>query len=247
MRPSPIDPAIPFDSWDRKVARTLKRVAAALAWRLDSACHTIISTESMVILRATAWREPDDDPLLTVEDCSGSDDAITQIYEKLGRKITRAKILSRKRHGLAFFRIDLNGSLVGSIWLVHGGRRYIDEVGLEIVAPPSTVWLRDVWIDRACRGQRIFKRGLAKILATYFPDVHTLWSDTAEGNRKSRRGHNAAGFEEVGIIRCVRVNPFLIFRSAQLPNPLKAGEFQAERRLVLQSPAFCQFNRQMLA
>jgi hypothetical protein len=214
---------------------------------LSSALHAVISMESMVILRATAWHSPDNEPLLQVEECSGSNDAISQIYERLGRKITQGKIGARKKHGLTFFRIDLNGSLVGSMWLVHGGCRYVDEVGLEIVAPPPTVWLRDVWIDRACRGQRIFKRSLAKILGTHFPDVDTLWSDTTEGNLSSRRGHMAAGFEEVGVIRCVRVNPLLIFRSTQLPSPLTAVDFLAERRMVFQLPAFHRFDRQMRA
>jgi hypothetical protein len=235
------------DRWDWKVALTPKQVAAALAWRLDSLLHAVISTESMVLLRATVSRAPDDEPLLQVEECSGSDDAISHVYARLGRKISKEKIGRRKRHGLTFFRIDLNGSLVGSMWLVHGGRRYVDEVGLEIVAPPSTVWLRDVWTDSAFRGQRLFKRGLAKILGTYFPDVQTLWSDTTEGNFKSRRGHKAAGFEEVGVIRCLRVNPLLIFRSTQLPSPLTAVDFLAERRLVLQLPAFHHFDRQTRA
>ena len=230
-----------------KAALSPRRVVEALAWRLDSAFHAVISTESMLILRATDWSEPDDEPQLQVEECSSSDNTIRQIYEKLGRKISREKIGRRRRHGLTFFRIDLNGSLVGSIWLVHGGHRYVDEVGLEIVAPPTTVWLRDIWIDPASRGQRIFKRGLAKILGTYFPDVRTLWSDTTEGNRTSRRGHRAAGFEEVGVIRCVRVNPILIYRSTQLPSPLTAVDFLAGRRLVLQLPAFHHFNRQRLA
>ena len=247
MLPCPRDPAIPVYARTWKAALTPKRVAAALVWRLDCACHTVISTKSLVLLRATDWPAPDDDPLLKVEDCSGNDGAIGQVYEKLGRKITTEKIGSRKRHGLAFFRIDLNDLLVGSIWLVQGGRRYIDEVGLTVLAPPSTVWLRDVWIDRASRGQRVFRRGLAKILRTYYPDVRTLWSDTAESNRTSLRGHRAAGFEAVGVIRCVRVNPLFIFRSTQLPSPLKAVDFQAERQLILQSPAFHQFNRQMLA
>ena len=245
MLPCPGDPAIPVHAW--KAALTPKGVAAALVWRLDCACHTVISTKSLVILRAPDWRALDDDPLLTVEDCSGNDEAIGKIYEKLGRKITAEKIGSRKRHGLTFFRIDLNGSVVGSIWLVNGGRRYMDEVGLTILAPPSTVWVRDAWVDGAYRGQRVFKRGLAKILGTYYPDVRTLWSDTADSNRISLRGHRAAGFEVIGFIRCVRVNPLFIFRSARLPSPLKAVDFQAERQLILQSPAFHQFNRQMLA
>jgi hypothetical protein len=247
MLPSPRDPAIPVHAWSWKAALTPKRVAAALVWRLDCAYHAVISTKSLVILRATDWHAPDDDPLLKVEDCSSNDEAIGKIYEKLGRKITTEKIESRKRHGLSFFRIDLNGSLVGSIWLVHSGRRYIDEVGLTILTPPSTVWVRDAWVDGTCRGQRVFKRALAKILETYYPDVRTLWSDTAESNHTSLRGHKAAGFEAIGVIRCVRVNPFFIFRSTQVPGPLKAVDFQAERQLILQSPAFHQFNRNMLA
>jgi len=225
----------------------LRLITAALTWRLDTAFRAILSTESMVIMRATAWRAPEDEPLLKVEECSGSDDAISRTYEALGRKITQEKLRSRKKHGLTFFRINLDGSLVGSMWIVPGGRRYVDEVGLELVAPSPTVWLRDVWIDSAHRGQRIFRRALTKILGTHFPDVHTLWSDTTEGNRASRRGHLAAGFEEVGVIRCVRVNPLFIFRSTQLPSPLTAVDFLAERRLVLQLPAFHHFDRRRRA
>ena len=214
---------------------------------MNDALQAVISTESMVIMRATASRVPEDEPVLEVEESSDSDDAIIRIYRALGRKIAKKKLGSRKTHGLRFFRINLNGSLVGSMWIVHGSHRYVDEVGLEIIAPPPTVWLRDVWIDRAHRGQRIFSRGLARILSTHFPDVHTLWSDTTEGNRASRRGHLAAGFEEVGVIRCVRVNPLLIFRSTELPRPLTAVDFLAERRLVLQLPAFHHFDRKMRA
>jgi len=223
----------------------IRRVTAALAWRLDAALQAVVSTESMIIMRATAWRTSEDEPLLQVEECSGSDNTISRIYEALGRRIAKEKLRSRKKHGLLFFTIHLDGLLVGSLWIVHGGRRYLDEVGLEIVAPSPSVWLRDVWIDRAYRGQRIFKRGLAKILGANFPDLRTLWSDTMEGNRASRRGHLAAGFEEVGVIRCVRINPLLIFRSTELPSPLGAVDYLAQQRLVLQLPAFHQFNRRM--
>ncbi len=226
---------------------TPARIAASLRWRASSAVESVISIHWILFTRANVTWSGEEDPSLQVTNCEGRPDLIIDTYQTLHRTIAGATIAARTRHGLECFRIVLEGRVAGVLWTLPRGCRYIDEIGLAVKMPPYGMWLRDGWIDNAYRGQRLFKRALHKIVQDHYPEVRTLWGDCFAGNRSSRNAQYSVGFEDMGIIRCVRIEPLLILRNGALPNPLECVGFKADRRLILQSPAFRRYNRSMMA
>jgi hypothetical protein len=225
----------------------LRRVVHGLQWRFEVLFQDAASVGVSVVLRAPWGDLETEDACLRIEDVSSDMARIEETYRQLGRRLPPARFEARKKHGLSFFRVELDSELVGSLWLLHGGHRYLDEVGLSVAVPPDDLWLRDIFIDERRRGQRLFARSLAKAIGTHYPRTRVVWSDTTASNAPSLRAHGSAGFRPVARIRWARLNPLVLIRWPALLSGFDADGFAVGRRLLLQLPGFRRFEREHLA
>lgn len=100
----------------------------------------------------------------------------------------------RFANGLRFGRLWLGERLAGSLWVVHDGHRYIEQLGWRMPVGARQFWLRDVFIAPALRGQRLFLQLLHGVAQGWVPGFESAWSDVDWHNAASMRAHLGAGF-----------------------------------------------------
>lgn len=91
-------------------------------------------------------------------------------------------------------------------WVQSAGSHLIAGAGHTVQIAPGEIWIYDCRTADAHRGQRIYPRTLARIVADHFAaGAHTAWIYTRGDNTASQRGLLRAGFTASHSLRALRV------------------------------------------
>lgn len=157
---------------------------------------------------------------------------VSATYHALDHRHPAGRSERRFANGLRFGRLWLGQRIAGSLWVVHGGDRYIDEMNWRLPVGPHSFWLRDVFIAPALRGQRLFLQMLHLVASQWLEDFESAWSDVDWDNAESMRAHRAAGFVVRHRVRSLDLNGRLRWRSPLVPWPAAVDALEPARRLL---------------
>ncbi len=157
-------------------------------------------------------------------------DAVLESYRLLGHRHPAGRPERRFANGLRFGRLWLGEQLAGSLWVVHGGHRYIDEMNWRLPLGQDQFWLRDIFIAPALRGRRLFLHMLHLVANEWLPSFESAWSDVDWDNDGSMRAHVAAGFEIRHRVRTLDIDGRLRWRDPLVPWPRPVLDVAPQRR-----------------
>lgn len=150
-----------------------------------------------------------------------------------GRRVPQQRIERRFSHGLRFFQLWQGTTLAASTWILQGGSRYIDEVGLAFPIAADEIWIRDVFVAPDLRGKRLYSHLLCAILSELDPQCSTLWSDVDLNNTASMHAHHAYGFRIQMRLRALDIGRWLRLRQLPPSWPLPLQALEPTRRLIV--------------
>ena len=143
--------------------------------------------------------------------------AVAETYQALGHRHPAGRPERRFANGLRFGRLLQGEQIVGSLWVVHDGYRYVDEMNWRLPVGRGQFWLRDVFVAPALRGQRLFLRLLHLVAREWLPRFDAAWSDVDWDNEASIKAHLAAGFQVRHRVRALDFNGRLRVRDTLVP------------------------------
>lgn len=213
-------------------ALMLRRAATRVCNRLNHA----LGREEIVVLRkdlpAPSDAPPGDLALTVTRHEIGARDVL-DVYASLQRRIDPRVVEQRLQTGLKFYSLSLEGRVAASTWLVNPGRRFIDEIGYQLLVEQHHLWIRDVFVAPWTRGRGMFSKLLDTVLRTYHRDTRVLWSDTSSDNPASLKAHKGFGFYEVGAMKVMHIGNVLMFRDPPPARVACVGGYLPERRVLL--------------
>ena len=158
--------------------------------------------------------------------------AVSDTYRTLEHKHPAGRIERRFANGLRFGRLWLHDRIAGSLWVVHEGHRYIDEMNWRLPIGAHQFWLRDVFIAPALRGQRLFLQMLHLVAREWLAEFESAWSDVDWDNAASLRAHQAAGFVVRHRVRALDLDGRLRWRDPLLPWTGEVRALEPAHRLL---------------
>jgi GNAT superfamily N-acetyltransferase len=173
------------------------------------------------------------------------DESLWRLYHEFGRPHTPMQLYrqmtQRFSRGLRLFSLAQQGQTLATTWISPGRERFFHEYGYCFHLPADGLWLIDIYVAPAARGQRLFSTFLDVLLARHFPGARIFWSDVAVKDAASLAAHRHYGFQPVGVIQGLRLSGLLLMRTMQLEHaPLVCG-FRPERRLLFTGPTYWAF------
>lgn len=173
-------------------------------------------------------------------------EAILLVHAQLGHRLRGERARRRLDNGLQFLSFAIDTAPVVSTWIATTAR-YLDELNWLLPIGGDDLWLRDVFVAPALRGQRLFV-DLVERLAPRGGQTHRrLWSDVDWDNRASMSAHAAAGFELVHRVRAVELPGSLRVRSALPPWELPVQEIRPKSRVLQLKGHALQRHQELLA
>jgi GNAT superfamily N-acetyltransferase len=140
--------------------------------------------------------------------------ALDQMHRRWG---DLERVQRRFRHGLRFFALARSDARPGQAeghpgwtWVAAGVPRYIDELRWQVPLGASQAWLRDVFVNPAQRGQRLFAV-LVEAIAQQLGGAE-LFSDVVSDNAASLAAHAGVGFEAFGRVPALTLGDRLAWR-----------------------------------
>jgi len=192
-----------------------------------------VRLHDIAILRATSDAFGDVPGGLTVTELTDSQvDDVHSAYSAIGHNVAADRVSRRFRNGLKFFQLWSGDSLAGTTWIVAGSGRYLDEIGWLLPLRKEELWVRDVFISPAFRGQRLLSSFLALIVAQHWPGCLWVWSDVDRRNRPSIRAHSNAGFQIRAQVRALDVAGRVLVRSPVTSWDEPVTEVEPQRRVL---------------
>jgi hypothetical protein len=227
-------------------SRTLQFLADWTYLRLDQAIY--YSSDVLLMKSITALEEHAG---WKVVEHTAYDESLWQLYREFGRRHTPVQLQSqmtrRFSRRLRFFSLVQQDQTLATTWISPGRERFFDEYGYCFHLPEDGLWLIDIYVAPAARGQRLFSTFLDVLLTQYFPSARSFWSDVAVDDMASLSAHRHYGFMPVGAIRGLHLSSLLLMRTMQLENsPLMCG-FRPERRLLFTGPTYRAYLHEHLA
>jgi GNAT superfamily N-acetyltransferase len=176
--------------------------------------------QQIVLLRrdsAVLPRHPLPPGLQLIEYGAALADAVFALDQAHRRWGDLDRVHRRFRHGLRFFALAARAAQPGQAerhpgwtWVAAGVPRYIDELRWQVPLGASQAWLRDVFVDPAQRGQRLFAV-LVEAITQRLGGVE-LFSDVVAGNRASLAAHAGLGFEAFARVPALMLGDRLVWR-----------------------------------
>ena len=157
---------------------------------------------------------------------------VAQTYRALEHRHPAGRPERRFANGLRFGRLWLGERIAGSLWVVHDGHRYVDEMNWRLPVGPRQFWLRDVFIAPALRGQRLFLQMLHLVARQWLAEFECAWSDVDWDNAASMQAHRAAGFVVRHRVRAIDLDGRLRWRDPLVPWPAPIEALEPSRRLL---------------
>lgn len=130
-------------------------------------------------------------------------EAILHQHALLGHRLSAERARRRLDNSLTFRVFAVDGKPAVSTWIATGAR-YLDELNWLLPMAPTDVWLRDVFVAPAQRGQRLFADLVEWLAPSDDKTGRRVWSDVDWDNRGSMNAHVAAGFEVAHRVRAVQ-------------------------------------------
>jgi len=157
---------------------------------------------------------------------------VAETYRALDHRHPAGRPERRFANGLRFGRLWMGERIAGSLWVVHDGHRYIDELNWRLPVGARQFWLRDVFIAPPLRGQRLFLQMLHLVARQWLAEFECAWSDVDWDNAASMQAHRAAGFVVRHRVQSLDVNGQVRWRDPLDPWPAPVGALAPERRLL---------------
>jgi hypothetical protein len=208
------------------------------AHRVRSALHHLgLVTDSGWLLRREVPKGPAGTTTLAAVQIPSGKDIATALAE-VGNPTPEARITGRLRQGLTFHAFMDGGAVAATTWLALSGERFLDEAMLAAKIGADMAWLRDVFVQPARRGRRLFGAAIAALEAGPLAGRSTLWSFVEATNTASLRAHRKLEFWPVGHIRSLALFDRLMLRQMRLDVPLEwCGYRPGDRLLFLDAEA----------
>lgn len=166
------------------------------------------------------------------------DAAVLADCRAIGRQAQAERCALRRRAGLHFFSLRRAGRSIANTWAIRGGERFLDEAMLVFELGANDACLRDMYVDDAERGKRVFGQFVRALEAGPLAGIERLWSCVEAGNAASLFAHRHCSFEAVGDVSTLAFFNRLMLRRWRIPAELHCREFAATRRVLwLDAPA----------
>lgn len=223
-------------------APILPRVARLVR---EYVCSSCIYEEILIMSRAV-------DPAATagpIDVREYQEDAVQveHLYGAIGHRTSIQRITQRFSQRLRFYEGRRNGELVATTWMVMPGSRFVDEIGLHLVVPAESIWIRDIFVKPQARGQGVFGAFVSAIQFYFHPHCRAVWSDVSLEDRSSLRAHVATGFKKRALLKFLHLGNRLMWRIA-VPRLVEyAGGFKPDRRGLVTGKPFREYQSVWLA
>jgi GNAT superfamily N-acetyltransferase len=166
-----------------------------------------------ILLRQAASTNTTRPRRLTEVPVPPSVEAIRLAHAQLGLRLRDDRARRRLDNGLQFLTFAVDAAPVVSTWIATGAR-YLDELNWLLPIGSDDLWLRDVFVVPALRGQGLFANLVDRLATRGVQAQRRVWSDVDWDNRASMRAHVAAGFEVAHRVRAIELPGGLHVRSA---------------------------------
>jgi len=181
--------------------------------------------------------------ILEIDDVEG----ILSHGRAAGREAAPERVRQRRRHGLRFFSLIEQGTVVANTWAVRGSVRFLDEAMLMLRLAPDAACLRDVFVRPADRGRGLFRQLVEGLEHGPLAGIRELWSCVDASNPASIGAHRRAAFAIAGEISTVALFDRLMWRRPSLPDALECRDYEASRHWLWLDERARGFRRAQLA
>ena len=172
---------------------------------------------------------------------------VLEVYGLVGHKIAEERVIKRFQNGLRFFQLWHHDALAGTTWIISGSPRYVDELAWNLPVRQDELWIRDIFISPAFRGQRLFSSFLGLIAACYWQACRCVWSDVSWSNKPSLRAHAFAGFQVRARAQAINVAGRVLLRSEIMPWSVPVVEIEPTRQFIWLGPDRLRIHRELIA
>lgn len=207
----------------------------------------LIHFHDIAILRRRAPSTTSTPPIrLTEVPVPPTVEAILLVHAQLGHRLRGERARGRLDNGLQFLSFAIDTAPVVSTWIATGAR-YLDELNWLLPIGSEDIWLRDVFVARAQRGQRLFVDLVERLAQGGRETRRCVWSDVDWDNRASMSAHAAAGFEVAHRVRAVELPAGVRVRSALPTWDLPVQEIRPGSRVLRLKGHVLQRHQELLA
>lgn len=220
----------PPASWRARLVRVAEKV---VFW--DDAC----------VLRMRRERSPRPHPEFSLVEYRTFVPRILAVNESFDRGFAEARLRLRFDRGLRFYELAKDGQTLGTVWLIPGGERFLDEPGAALSLGEGGLSFRDIFVAPRARGGGVFEALFDAVLAQH-PECRALWGVVNTSNRSSLRAHEKYGFSIVARYQVVHLAGTVMLR-IRWPRRLFSSGFKLGRRVLLTGPRFHRFVSERIA